>query len=330
MAPMSLPPGFRFHPTDEELVAYYLDRKITGRTIELEIIPEVDLYKCEPWDLPDKSFLPSKDMEWYFYSPRDKKYPNGSRTNRATRAGYWKATGKDRAVHSQKRAVGMKKTLVYYRGRAPHGIRTNWVMHEYRLVDSSCGTAPSSLKDSYALCRIFKKNIQIPNAKVENDNVEKEVGWVLEEQLLGDDASGTEISRGREVEDENFNTSSSDVTQGTPNETSMPDDYQAPFTSDEANSSADLCTFGLDISSTLIQQMQMPGYTDLHYQAPYPPLELEDFPQINISETKPNKAQMMDEYMMYDKYRNYMNGSLEEIFSLCSSQDNSMHLSMQD
>ncbi|KAF4368452.1 hypothetical protein G4B88_028313 [Cannabis sativa] len=52
MAPMSLPPGFRFHPTDEELVAYYLDRKITGQTIELEIIPEVDLYKCEPWDLP--------------------------------------------------------------------------------------------------------------------------------------------------------------------------------------------------------------------------------------------------------------------------------------
>lgn len=52
MAPMSLPPGFRFHPTDEELVAYYLERKITGRSIELEIIPEVDLYKCEPWDLP--------------------------------------------------------------------------------------------------------------------------------------------------------------------------------------------------------------------------------------------------------------------------------------
>lgn len=52
MAPMTLPPGFRFHPTDEELVAYYLERKITGRIIELDIIAEVDLYKCEPWDLP--------------------------------------------------------------------------------------------------------------------------------------------------------------------------------------------------------------------------------------------------------------------------------------
>ncbi|KAH9625788.1 hypothetical protein KSS87_006032 [Heliosperma pusillum] len=141
MAPVSLPPGFRFHPTDEELVAYYLKRKINGRKIDLEIIPEVDLYKCEPWELPCKSILPSKDLEWYFFSPRDRKYPNGSRTNRATKAGYWKATGKDRKVNSQVRAVGMKKTLVYYRGRAPHGHRTGWVMHEYRLDERECEIA---------------------------------------------------------------------------------------------------------------------------------------------------------------------------------------------
>jgi hypothetical protein len=51
MAPADLPPGFRFHPTDEELVNYYLKRKVHGLSIELDIIPEVDLYKCEPWEL---------------------------------------------------------------------------------------------------------------------------------------------------------------------------------------------------------------------------------------------------------------------------------------
>lgn len=65
MAPMTLPPGFRFHPTDEELVAYYLERKITGRTIELDIIAEVDLYKCEPWDLPGTLTLLSSYMHVY-------------------------------------------------------------------------------------------------------------------------------------------------------------------------------------------------------------------------------------------------------------------------
>nr|XP_018676037.1 PREDICTED: NAC domain-containing protein 86-like isoform X2 [Musa acuminata subsp. malaccensis] len=162
MAPVSLPPGFRFHPTDEELIVYYLKRKINGRMIELEIIPEVDLYKCEPWDLPEKSFLPSKDLEWYFFSPRDRKYPNGSRTNRATQAGYWKATGKDRKVNSQRRAVGMKKTLVFYGGRAPHGSRTDWVMHEYRLDEKECENAASGLQDAYALCRVFKKTAPGP------------------------------------------------------------------------------------------------------------------------------------------------------------------------
>ncbi|MQL76709.1 hypothetical protein Taro_009121 [Colocasia esculenta] len=161
MAPVTLPPGFRFHPTDEELVYYYLKRKINGLKIELEIIPEVDLYKCEPWDLPEKSYLPSKDLEWYFFSPRDRKYPNGSRTNRATRAGYWKATGKDRKVNYQKREVGMKKTLVYYRGRAPHGSRTDWVMHEYRLDERECEAA-TGMQDAYALCRVFKKSAPGP------------------------------------------------------------------------------------------------------------------------------------------------------------------------
>jgi hypothetical protein len=73
------------------------------------------------------------EKEWYFFSVRDRKYPTGLRTNRATESGYWKTTGKDKEIFRGGVLVGMKKTLVFYKGRAPRGEKSNWVMHEYRL-----------------------------------------------------------------------------------------------------------------------------------------------------------------------------------------------------
>ncbi|XP_013724575.2 NAC domain-containing protein 78 isoform X1 [Brassica napus] len=153
----SLAPGFRFHPTDEELVRYYLKRKVCNKPFKLDAISVTDVYKSEPWDLPDKSKLKSRDLEWYFFSMLDKKYNNGSKTNRATEKGYWKTTGKDREIRNGSRAVGMKKTLVYHKGRAPRGERTNWVMHEYRLTDEELKRTGAP-QDAFVLCRIFQKS----------------------------------------------------------------------------------------------------------------------------------------------------------------------------
>lgn len=52
MAQAMLPPGFRFHPTDEELILYYLKRKVMGKHCHFMAISEVELYKFSPWDLP--------------------------------------------------------------------------------------------------------------------------------------------------------------------------------------------------------------------------------------------------------------------------------------
>lgn len=102
--------------------------------------------------------------EWYFFCLRDRKYATGQRTNRATLSGYWKATGKDRHVTDGGkggRLVGMRKTLVFYRGRAPKGKKTDWVMHEFRMeledtLYSSCLNHSSNNND-WVLCRVFCK-----------------------------------------------------------------------------------------------------------------------------------------------------------------------------
>ncbi|GMY17667.1 NAC domain-containing protein 92 isoform X2 [Fagus crenata] len=151
----TLPPGFRFHPTDEELITYYLLNKLSDANFTGKAIGDVDLNKCEPWELPGKAKMGEK--EWYFFSLRDRKYPTGVRTNRATNTGYWKTTGKDKEIFNSQTSelVGMKKTLVFYRGRAPRGEKTNWVMHEYRIHSR----APfRNSKDEWVVCRVFQKS----------------------------------------------------------------------------------------------------------------------------------------------------------------------------
>lgn len=151
------PPGFRFHPTDEELILYYLKRKICGRSLKLVIIGEVDVYKWDPEELPGQSKWNTGDRQWFFFSPRDRKYPNGGRSNRATMHGYWKATGKDRIIKCNSRSVGIKKTLVYYQGRAASGQRTDWVMHEYTLDEEELKRC-RYVQDYFALYKVFKKS----------------------------------------------------------------------------------------------------------------------------------------------------------------------------
>ncbi|KAB5529745.1 hypothetical protein DKX38_019826 [Salix brachista] len=129
-----VPPGFRFHPTDEELLHYYLKKKVSFHKFDMEVVREVDLNKMEPWELQ----------------------------------GFWKATGRDKCIRNSYKKIGMRKTLVFYRGRAPHGQKTDWIMHEFRLEDGTGDDAQgnSAEEDGWVVCRVFKKKNLF---KVSND-----------------------------------------------------------------------------------------------------------------------------------------------------------------
>lgn len=142
-------PGFRFYPTEEELVSFYLHKKLEQkRKPELDrVIPVINIYDFEPWMLPKVSGeLCSGDTEqWFFFVPRQEREARGGRPNRTTASGYWKATGSPSYVYSSNnRVIGVKKSMVFYRGRAPTGKKTTWKMNEYRAIEEEMLPSTSS------------------------------------------------------------------------------------------------------------------------------------------------------------------------------------------
>ncbi|OEL17353.1 NAC transcription factor NAM-B2 [Dichanthelium oligosanthes] len=214
----SLPPGFRFHPTDEELILHYLRKRAAAAPCPAPVIAEVDIYKFDPWDLPDKAIF--GEAEWYFFSPRERKYPNGVRPNRTAGSGYWKATGTDKPItlsgagpadSSDSRAmIGVKKALVFYKGRPPKGMKTSWIMHEYRLAEALAAANSyrpmrfknSSMRlDDWVLCRIYKKTTPQLYSSPSHDEPSMDGGLDLgrqqDDSVSADDIVVTYASAGR-------------------------------------------------------------------------------------------------------------------------------------
>ncbi|KAH0469293.1 hypothetical protein IEQ34_002525 [Dendrobium chrysotoxum] len=165
-------PGFRFYPTEEELLSFYLQNKLNNLRSDMErVIPVVDVFSLEPWQLPELSGEPCvQDKEqWFFFCPQQEREASGGRPSRTTTTGYWKATGSPILIYSStKRRLGMKKTMVFYNGRAPTGQKTKWKMNEYRLFEDQATTSTAAaasaasvpgetpkLRAEFSLCRLY-------------------------------------------------------------------------------------------------------------------------------------------------------------------------------
>ncbi|KMT08948.1 hypothetical protein BVRB_6g136620 [Beta vulgaris subsp. vulgaris] len=154
--------GYRFTPLDQELIHGYLLRKIKGLSLPTNLMHEVDIYLHNPEYLA-VNYEPQGDKIWYFLTPRVKRYKKGSRPNRSAEDGYWKATRVEKTIKTNDdQEIGFKKTLVYYRGNnASDGVKTNWIMHEFRINGPSLlGPSLKWKRDmllDYVLCRIQQK-----------------------------------------------------------------------------------------------------------------------------------------------------------------------------
>ncbi|XP_051203173.1 NAC domain-containing protein 90 [Lolium perenne] len=164
-----LPPGYRFYPTEEELVRFYLRHKLDGsRRDDIErVIPVADVCSVDPWQLPEAhpAAFGGDGEPWFYFCARQDREARGGRPSRTTPSGYWKAAGTPGLVYSADgRPVGTKKTMVFYCGRAPAGAKTDWKMNEYRAFDDDdadvVAPAPNPFlqaRSEFSLCRLYTR-----------------------------------------------------------------------------------------------------------------------------------------------------------------------------
>ncbi|XP_056841719.1 NAC domain-containing protein 5-like [Raphanus sativus] len=124
--------GFRFIPTDEEIVDHYIRLKNLGGSTNShvdEAISTVDICSFDPWELPCKSRRESRDQVWYYFGRKDNR---GERQSRKTKSGFWKKTGVTMDIfrkRGDREKIGEKRVLVYHLSGSKS--KSDWVMHEY-------------------------------------------------------------------------------------------------------------------------------------------------------------------------------------------------------
>ncbi|KMT09172.1 hypothetical protein BVRB_6g132760 isoform B [Beta vulgaris subsp. vulgaris] len=152
-----LPPGFKFDPTDEELVLHFLYSKLESSSNSqnnTHLIPQLEefYHHYHPSQLQGVAF--ESCNQWYFYTRKT--------DNRISENGYWKELMDiEQPILGSKsnKLAGFKKCLVFYKGKYPSsGVKTRWFMQEYHACISSIvgDTRRSKHPDfnKWVLCRV--------------------------------------------------------------------------------------------------------------------------------------------------------------------------------
>ncbi|KAF7085766.1 hypothetical protein CFC21_089159 [Triticum aestivum] len=165
------PPGFRFRPSDDELIRYYLLPKLQGRGhAPNRAIIEHNVYQCHPDDLVGKYRGRGEGKSFYFLSPRVRRYDNGDRPRRDTEdgRGRWKVSTGKRDMQ-EKKVAGDGTTrycmsvLNYFESPRGGGRKSEWLMREltvpaYEIKLPKDGGPGGRTLDRYVMCKIYLKD----------------------------------------------------------------------------------------------------------------------------------------------------------------------------
>ncbi|WZZ52266.1 hypothetical protein YC2023_052373 [Brassica napus] len=168
---LAYPPGYRFVPTDAEIIYYYLKPFLPENKKSWPIIPihHANIYESNPQQLTAE-YKKGNLTEWFFISERTKIKRNGQKQKRVDHnGGYWHSKAVTKKIKVKKDVVGYKTTLNYFVGKQPNGERTNWLMQEYWLESSGHNKTVD-----YALCKIYLSPTAQKNMKEEDVELEEE------------------------------------------------------------------------------------------------------------------------------------------------------------
>ncbi|PIA44444.1 hypothetical protein AQUCO_01700204v1 [Aquilegia coerulea] len=188
-----LPPGFRFCPTKQELLKYYLYNKVVGEDLPaLNVILEKTLYGDKAEE-PSQIFAGSSEEFLYIFTLVNKKFDNvnGKKMDRETGKGRWEMQNNHPVYDDppyQTTVIGYDKTFNYIKNadkksnkmnsKVRHGKRESkkikedeekisWIMHEYTFE-----YAPSHKQQAeWTICKIRKKissknkDVSMPESK---------------------------------------------------------------------------------------------------------------------------------------------------------------------
>ncbi|KAL3574678.1 hypothetical protein D5086_022779 [Populus alba] len=125
----TLPAGYRFSPNNDDLIVYYLMRKILGQQLPADVITTTDVYASSPDKLPLDDFKGGVPNEWFFFSTRSK-----DDNTIALDGGYYAIDPEGAGpITWEGKVVGYVKTLNFYQGSSPNGTETEWMVEELRL-----------------------------------------------------------------------------------------------------------------------------------------------------------------------------------------------------